>query len=63
MNIFPIHMKITPSSEATANLPAFPTINTKAFQADMQKFELVRAIWMYAIFEIYFTTLFRQLRQ
>jgi hypothetical protein len=36
-------MNIAPNIVATANLPALPRIRIKAFHADMQKFELVKA--------------------
>ena len=44
ITILPIQAKIAPRIVATANLPAFPKININAFHADMQKFELVKAI-------------------
>jgi hypothetical protein len=46
MNSLPRNKNISPTDATAPNLKAFLTMRRKAFQADAQKFLLVKATWM-----------------
>ena len=63
MKSLPRNKKISPTDATAPNLKAFLTMRRKAFQADAQKFLLVRATWMYAFFVMNLMHLSKQARQ